>query len=60
MPFGLVMFTTFFDTLITWTKEDDEHTLDFDTVCGPYEDDESEEDELDEELDEDEDEDPEE
>ena len=54
------MFTTFFDTLITWTKEDDEHTLDFDTVCGPYEDDESEEDELDEELDEDEDEDPEE
>jgi hypothetical protein len=61
MPFGLVIFTTFFDTLLTWTKEDDEHTLDFDTVCGPYEDDdESEEDEFDEDLDEDEDEEPEE
>ena len=61
MPFGLVIFTTFFDTLLTWTKEDDEHTLDFDTVCGPDEDDdESEEDEFDEDLDEDEDEDPEE
>ena len=61
MPFGLVMFTTFFDTLITWTKEDDEHTLDFDTVCDGYEDDEeTDEDEFDEDIDEDEDEDPEE
>ena len=61
MPFGLVIFTTFFDTLITWTKEDDEHTLDFETVCDQYEDDdESEEDEFDEDLDEDEDEEPEE
>ena len=60
MPFGLVIFTTLFDTLITWTKEDNDHTVDFETVCDQYEDDETEEDELDEELDEDEDEDPEE
>jgi len=60
MPFGLVIFTTLFDTLITWTKEDDEHTLDFDAVCDQYEEDESEEDEFDEDLDEDEDEEPEE
>jgi hypothetical protein len=46
--------------LITWTKEDDEHTLDFDAVCDQYEEDESEEDEFDEDLDEDEDEEPEE
>jgi hypothetical protein len=61
MPFGLVMFTTLFDTLITWTKEDSEHTIDFDTVCDPYEEDEeTEEDEFDEDLDEDEDDEPEE
>ena len=60
MPFGLVIFTTLFDTLITWTKEDDEHTLDFDAVCDLYEEDEAEEDEFDEDLDEDEDEEPEE
>ena len=60
MPFGLVIFTTFFDTLVTWTKEDSDHTVDFDTVCDQYEYDESEEDESDEDLDEDEDEEPEE
>jgi len=60
MPFGLVIFTTLFDTLITWTKEDSDHTVDFDTVCDQYEEDESEEDEFDEDLDEDEDEEPEE
>ena len=57
---GLVIFTTFFDTLVTWTKEDSDHTVDFDTVCDQYEYDESEEDESDEDLDEDEDEEPEE
>ena len=61
MPFGLVIFTTFFDTLVTWAKEDAEYTLDFDTVCDGYEDDEeTDEDEFDEDIDEDEDEDPEE
>jgi hypothetical protein len=60
MPFGLVIFTTFFDTLVTWTKEDSDHTVDFDAVCDQYEYDESEEDESDEDLDEDEDEEPEE
>lgn len=44
MPFGLVIFTTLFDTLITWTKEDSDHTVDFDTVCDQYEEDESDED----------------
>jgi hypothetical protein len=52
MPFGLVIFTTLFDTLITWTKEDSDHTVDFDTVCDQYEEDESEEDESDEDIDE--------
>tara|TARA_R110000824_G_scaffold160547_1_gene335389 strand:- start:1444 stop:1818 length:375 start_codon:yes stop_codon:yes gene_type:complete len=51
MPFGLVIFTTLFDTLITWTKEDEDHTEAFDLVCFTEEEDESEEDEFDEDLD---------
>ena len=53
MPFGLVIFTTLFDTLITWTKEDEDHTEAFDTVCDQYEEDEeTEEDEFDDDEDE--------